>query len=51
MCHTKRTLRWEIICLNRVHILLVGHFLIKCIFYVLILNIKNQIPVKTKRDG
>ena len=42
MWHTKKILRWEIICLNEVYKFSVGHFLIRCIFYVLILNIEKQ---------
>ena len=42
MKHMKKTLRWNIICLNEVYKFLVGHFLTRYIFYVLILNIENK---------
>ena len=42
MCHTKKMLRWRIICPNEVYEFSVGHFLTRYIFYVLILNIENQ---------
>ena len=37
-------LRWKIICLNKVYKFSLGHFLTRCIFYVLILEntIRNQ---------
>ena len=34
--------KWKIICLNEVYQFSVGHFLTRCIFYLLILNIENQ---------
>ena len=38
MWHTKQTLRWKIICLNKVYKFSVEHFSIRCIFYVLFLK-------------
>ena len=44
MGHTGKTLRWKIIRLNEVYKLL-GHFLTKCIIYVLVLKSRNLVSL------